>query len=133
MKEFFSKKHYLSSTVLNNLGAPVLRNILTNSIQSIPENGTISITTSHFIDEGKSFITITIQDTGVGIKEEVMGKIFEPFFTTKDVGNGKGLGLAIAYGIVERHHGKIEVISKENNGTKVTIILPTQLQKLNLG
>ena len=105
----------------------LLLNIITNAIQAIKEQGVIDITTAHVIKEGKHFIIITVQDTGIGIEEKILDRVFEPFFTTKDVGAGKGLGLAIAYGIVERHRGTIEIFSKINKGTKVTITLPTQL------
>lgn len=61
------------------------------------------------------------------MSEEVKKHIFEPFFTTKEVGEGTGLGLSITYGIIEKHHGKIEVESTPGQGTEFTIKLPLQL------
>ena len=73
--------------------------------------------------------SITVKDTGTGIKEEDKAKIFEPFFTTKGIGLGTGLGLATAYGIVKMHKGQITVESntdpsKGPTGTSFKIILP---------
>ncbi|MFI5135576.1 MAG: sensor histidine kinase, partial [Chitinophagales bacterium] len=70
------------------------------------------------------FVSISIRDSGMGISEKVKQKIFEPFFTTKEVGKGTGLGLSIAYGIIEKHGGRIEVISEENKGSEFIIRLP---------
>lgn len=69
-------------------------------------------------------ITITIADNGCGMNEESLTKLFVPFYTTKPVGKGTGMGLAIAYGIVQDHKGEIEVASKEGQGTSFSICLP---------
>ncbi len=69
-------------------------------------------------------LEIRVADTGDGMPENVKAHIFEPFFTTKSEGKGVGLGLAVVYGIVQRHRGKIEVDSVVGNGTTFTIILP---------
>jgi signal transduction histidine kinase len=69
-------------------------------------------------------VKISIADTGRGIPPDVMDHIFEPFFTTKTQAAGVGLGLAIVYGIIERHHGTIDVSSKQGSGTVFTIELP---------
>ncbi len=69
-------------------------------------------------------LKIEVQDTGCGISPENMRKLFTPFFTTKVKGKGVGLGLAVAYGIIQRHQGRIEVQSKEGEGTTFTIYLP---------
>ncbi|HLB59345.1 MAG TPA: ATP-binding protein [Bdellovibrionota bacterium] len=68
---------------------------------------------------------IVIQDNGKGISEEVREKIFNPFFTTKDVGKGTGLGLSISHKILSKHHAKIAVDSKLNNGTCFTLTFPS--------
>jgi signal transduction histidine kinase len=65
-----------------------------------------------------------VQDEGVGIDPEHLGKIFDPFFTTKEVDRGTGLGLSISHGIVERHKGDISVESEVGTGTKFWIRLP---------
>jgi len=98
----------------------VFMNILVNAAQAIEEQGTISIRT--LVKDNS--IYITIQDTGAGIAPQNLQKIFDPFFTTKEVGKGTGLGLYIAYGIVEKHQGKISVQSEIGKGTTFTIQLP---------
>ena len=67
---------------------------------------------------------IIIKDNGTGMTPEVKKHIFDPFFTTKDVGKGTGLGLSISYGIIEQHHGNIDVISEPGKGTEFIISLP---------
>ncbi len=62
--------------------------------------------------------------------EEVRKKIYDPFFTTKEVGKGTGLGLYISYGIIEKHNGKIEVISRVGEGTEFVITMPIE-QKIS--
>ena len=98
----------------------VFMNILVNAGQAIEEKGEIKIQTKK---EGK-YVVITISDTGCGIKEENLPKIFDPFFTTKEIGKGTGLGMNIAYNIIEEHKGKIHVKSIVGKGTTFTIILP---------
>ncbi len=109
----------------------VLLHVLTNSIQAISEKGKIHIRTSHFTDNTKEYVQISIKDTGSGISVAHQAKIFEPFFTTKTVGEGKGLGLSIAYGIIEMHKGKIEAKSNDGKGTEIIITLPTEFTKDN--
>ncbi len=95
----------------------VCTNLILNAVQAMPDGGKLTLRTS----TDNSQLKIEIQDTGYGISPENMRKLFTPFFTTKGKGKGVGLGLAIAYGIVQRHHGKIEVQSKEGEGTTFTI------------
>jgi len=101
----------------------VFMNILSNAIQAIQERGEIHIETQRL--EGEQ-IQILISDNGKGMDKKTQESIFKPFFTTKAVGEGQGLGLAITAEIVERHHGKIEVESQENQGTTFKVILPIQ-------
>jgi predicted ATPase/signal transduction histidine kinase len=98
----------------------VLMNVLNNAIQAIAGPGDIYIATESI--EGA--VSISIKDTGQGIKEEIKHRIFDPFFTTKDVGEGTGLGLSISYGIIENHHGTIKVNSEEGGGAEFIISLP---------
>ncbi|HYW79953.1 MAG TPA: ATP-binding protein, partial [Thermoguttaceae bacterium] len=69
-------------------------------------------------------VRIVVRDTGVGIPAEDVDKIFDPFFTSKEVGQGTGLGLAVSYGIIERHGGMIVVESTAGEGTVFIITLP---------
>lgn len=107
----------------------VFVNLINNSIQAIKakqvhDNEYILITTRDYPDN----IVIEITDSGIGMTEEVKQHIFDPFFTTKDIGEGTGLGLSIVFGIIEQHHGAIEVSSKPNEGARFTIMLPKTLQ-----
>ena len=92
-----------------------LRNLLTNAIESIRGRGEIRVG----LARRKGFLVVTIEDTGVGIERDVLGRIFEPYFSTKDVGTG--LGLPIAKKIIEDHRGTIEIASEPKKGTKITI------------
>lgn len=98
----------------------VFLNLLTNAIQSIPNKGKIWL--SSRIEQQK--IVITIRDNGVGMDEETLKHLGEPFFTTKPVGAGTGLGLAVSYGIVSRHSGKLVHESIVGQGTTVQLLLP---------
>ncbi len=98
----------------------VFMNIFLNAAQAIREKGEIHIKTS---EENKN-VKITISDNGEGIAPENISKIFDPFFTTKPVGKGTGLGMNIAYNIVKKHGGFIDIKSKTGKGTTFTIVLP---------
>ncbi len=95
-------------------------NILTNSIQAIPDVGKIMIKSEKVGDN----IIITFQDNGVGIPEDILPNISDPFFTTKDVGEGLGLGLFTVYNVIKEHSGNITFESKVGFGTTITITLP---------
>lgn len=101
----------------------VFVNILVNAAQAIAQSGEIRITTRAV----NGFVQIEISDTGCGIAPEHLSRIFEPFFTTKEVGVGTGLGMNIAYNIIKKHEGTIEVASRLGQGTTFTIKLPVAL------
>ena len=71
-----------------------------------------------------SEVWVRIRDNGTGMDPEVAAKVFSPFFTSKDVGQGTGLGLAVSYGIIERHGGTIEVESTPGVGSTFRVTLP---------
>jgi len=100
----------------------VFLNILMNAGQAIEERGIITVSTGCSADN----VWIAIGDDGGGIPEDVLPRIFDPFFTTKPVGSGTGLGLSISYGIVNKHHGHIEITSVIGQGTLVRIDLPVK-------
>jgi len=96
--------------------------ITINAVEAMPGDGVLRIEVGT-ANKDDAFV-IEISDTGVGIREEDIPHIFEPFYTTKQDGKGTGLGLAVAYGIMERHNGSIKVRSNINRGTTFTITLP---------
>jgi two-component system NtrC family sensor kinase len=102
----------------------VLMSLVTNAIEAISGVGTITITAGPQDD----LFVISIRDTGRGIPEAIRDRIFDPFFTTKRVGDGSGLGLATAYGIVQDHHGSIEIQSQEGVGSEVIVKIPRNLE-----
>jgi two-component system NtrC family sensor kinase len=94
--------------------------LATNAIDAMPDGGKL---TFRAFPKG-SRVCIDVEDTGAGIPQENMSKIFEPFFTTKEVGKGTGLGLAVCYGIISEHGGRLSVRSNVGKGTTFSIFLP---------
>ncbi|MHC4820053.1 MAG: sensor histidine kinase, partial [Planctomycetota bacterium] len=92
-----------------------------NGIEAMPEGGTLTLGARR---EGKNEVVLSVSDTGCGIDPEDQQHIFEPFYTKKEEGKGVGLGLAVAYGIVKRHHGRIELDSEPGMGTTFNVHLP---------
>lgn len=114
-----------------------LLNLVVNARDALPEGGHIIIETGessfNTVEAAQSplarpgkFVTLTVSDTGHGIPPEVLPHIFEPFYTTKDVGHGTGLGLATVFGIVQQHHGWVNVYSELGQGAAFRIYLPRQ-------
>jgi signal transduction histidine kinase/ActR/RegA family two-component response regulator len=121
-------------------GSPVhlsktIMNLLSNSAEAIPENGTIEIHLEEFYFNSKPvdfakwnegpYICLSITDTGIGIPQQCISRIFEPFYSRKVMGrSGTGLGMAVVWGTVEDHNGYISVTSKEGQGTTFQLFFP---------
>lgn len=116
----------------------VFLNLCVNSRDAMPEPGTITLQTSmvdgltlqaRFPEARQSeYVHIRISDTGTGMDEQTRLRVFEPFFTTKGQGRGTGLGLAVVYGIVNNHHGFIDVESTIGKGTTFHLYFPIQMR-----
>lgn len=102
----------------------VFINILSNSLEAMPEGGSIFISSA----QKNGLIEVLVTDTGSGITAKNLSRVFDPFFTTKEIGSGTGLGLSICYGIIKQHHGQIELCSVVGHGTTATIKIPTKEQ-----
>ena len=101
----------------------VFINLLSNATDASPVGSPIRISG----ELSEHSLTVSVEDQGTGIPQEVMERIYEPFVTTKDPGKGTGLGMALVYSIVEEHQGRITIdspINSASGGTRVTIILP---------
>ncbi|WP_256647088.1 ATP-binding protein [Thermomonas paludicola] len=117
------EKHYTSLPQVDCLASEinqVFLNLLLNAGQAIEQRGTIVLASG--CDERE--VWISIADSGCGIPPEAMQYLFDPFYTTKPIGRGTGLGLAISYGIVSKHHGRIDVTSRVGQGTTFRVVLP---------
>jgi signal transduction histidine kinase/ligand-binding sensor domain-containing protein/CheY-like chemotaxis protein len=99
----------------------VLVNLVLNASESMPRGGRILLRTAAEDNQRASLI---VSDTGEGIPESIRARIFDPFFTTKGAEGGTGLGLAVVRGVVERHHGTVEVESRPGCGSVFKVILP---------
>jgi len=104
----------------------VFVNLVVNAIQAMPNGGKLTINSSLGEDR---WVRVSVHDTGSGIAPENLEKLFTPFFTTKEQEKGVGLGLAVSYGIIERHGGRIEVQSELGKGTTFTVYLPAYKEK----
>jgi len=118
----------------------VFINLMKNAFDAMPKGGTLTVSTGvggmsgawnstgtgdKELELARKSIEIRLHDTGEGISKDNMAKIFDPFFTTKE-GIGTGLGLAVSYGIIERHGGRIDVFSNVGEGTTFVIKLPVK-------
>jgi len=112
----------------------ILFNVFLNARDAMPHGGTITITSN--IVQGRTlqyrfiqskdidYVRIAVNDTGIGMDEEIKNRIFDPFFTTKEIGKGVGLGLPMVYGIVESHNGFIDVESTIDQGSTFSVYIP---------
>ncbi len=117
------EKHYGSLPPVECLASEinqVFLNLLLNAGQAIEQRGTIELASG--CDDQEAWISIT--DSGCGIPPEALPHLFDPFFTTKPIGRGTGLGLAISYGIIAKHHGRIDVSSRVGQGSTFRVVLP---------
>ncbi|HXT38944.1 MAG TPA: response regulator [Candidatus Angelobacter sp.] len=113
----------------------VLLNLCVNARDAMLKGGTLRVEAENIALDARQtamlpepvsgrFIVLTVSDTGSGIPAELMDKIYEPFFTTKEAGKGTGLGLSTVMGIVQTHHGFIELTSQVGKGTVFKVYLP---------
>ena len=100
----------------------IFLNLFLNAKDAMPEGGTLRIRTAHH----NARIQVEVTDTGIGIARDHLHKIYDPFFTTKPAasGRGAGLGLAVSYGIIHKHHGTIQVSSSPGQGTSFLLEFP---------
>ncbi len=103
----------------------VLLNLVINSCHAMPDGGILRIV----LQSNKNQMHLIISDSGCGIPKEDLSRLFDPFFTTKPVGEGTGLGLTVAHGIIQEHDGVIHVESEVGKGTAFHIFLPVYLQE----
>ena len=101
----------------------VFLNLLVNASQAVgPERGLIVVRSG----AAGNAVWVEVEDNGCGIAAEHLPRVFDPFFTTKPVGRGTGLGLSLAYGIVQKHQGSIDVLSEPGRGTCFRVTLPVR-------
>ena len=102
--------------------AQVLLNLICNARDAMTSGGEVKVWTQNASDS--DHVELIVSDNGSGIAPEILERIFDPFFTTKPEGKGTGLGLAVSYGIIRDHRGRIEVKSRVGEGTEVHVLLP---------
>lgn len=120
----------------------VLFNLVTNAIDAMPSEGEVSLILhspspdmqrKYPRQSEKSFLCISVSDTGQGMDEHTLEHLFEPFFTTKQAGKGTGLGMTIAYNVMKLHGGWIDVTSQPGEGTTVTLGVPAGTPDITSG
>jgi PAS domain S-box-containing protein len=105
----------------------VLVNVVVNAFHAMPNGGLCRIAAETRQANGTRWLTLSVKDTGIGLKKEELARVFEPFYTTKS--SGTGLGLAIAYRIMEDHGGTIQVSSTPGVGTAVVLSFPVTVEE----
>jgi signal transduction histidine kinase len=101
-----------------------LTNLIFNAVDAMPDGGTITVRTSVALD-GDTYVRLEVEDNGTGMDEETRRKCLEPFFTTKGE-RGTGLGLAMVYGMTQRHGAKLDIVSKRGVGTTIRLMFPAR-------
>lgn len=101
-----------------------LTNLVMNALQAVPRHGRVEVVLERRPPEAGGGAKISVSDDGPGIPVEDRGRVFEPFFTTKGVGEGTGLGLAVAIGLVKENGGTIEVDESSYGGARLTMLVP---------
>jgi two-component system NtrC family sensor kinase len=104
--------------------------LIMNSLDAMPDGGELTVSIARAPDG--DHVRLTVKDTGSGIPPEIRSRVFEPFFSTKEQMQGTGLGLAVLYGIIHRHHGKLDFSSQPGKGTTFWFDLPLDPPKLDL-
>ena len=105
----------------------VVVNLLMNAVQASGPDSEVRVRATHQAPEvpgGSAWACIEVEDDGIGMTPEVLERVFDPFFTTKPVGEGTGLGLSVAYGIVADHGGRLEAESISGHGSRFRVVLP---------
>jgi len=116
----------------------VVMNLAVNARDAMNKGGVMTIKTENVVLDEKlcksipestpgKYVRLSVSDTGIGMKQEIMEHIFEPFYSSKPIGKGTGLGLSVVYGIIKQHEGCIKVCSKAKKGTIFEIYLPAFL------
>jgi len=113
-----------------------LYNLGMNAVEAMPNGGTVTFRTRN-IEVDESFlrkrglilsrgfcVEVSVEDTGIGMDQEMIGRVFDPFFTTKNTSAQAGMGLTSVYGIIKQYNGDIAIASKQNQGTMVSLYLP---------
>ncbi|WP_457552884.1 response regulator [Desulfobacula sp.] len=119
----------------------VLMNLFVNAWQAMPNGGRIIIKSENIVvneskkdelglEKSGAYVKVTVTDTGIGMDDEIITRIFDPFFTTKERGQGTGLGLATAYGIIKSHKGIFKVNSQPGKGSSFMFFLPASQTKV---
>lgn len=109
----------------------VFMNLIVNACEAIAHCndgrvGEVRIVTSTQRGAEATMLAISFEDNGCGMDATTQAKVFEPFFTTKPVGAGTGMGMAIAFGIIKEHGGRIDVESTVGKGSRFVVTLPMQ-------
>ncbi|MBN2279187.1 MAG: response regulator [Candidatus Marinimicrobia bacterium] len=119
----------------------LIMELVINSDHALPSGGEIKIkigtvllnaeyTKKHHLEQDGEYVTITVEDNGIGMDDHILAHVFEPFFSTKGSGEALGLGMSVIYGIVRQCNGDIEIFSNSGEGTKVVLYFLSQQEKL---